>query len=40
MKRDVYTLKQARRVKKIDNVIFTGELMKEIVDELCRMKKK
>lgn len=33
-KRHIKTINQARRIKNIDNVIFDGELMKAIVDEL------
>jgi len=39
MKRNIYTLEQVRRIKKIDNVVFEGQIIKEIVDELYRLRK-
>jgi len=39
MKRHISTIKQARRIKKIDNVVFDGEIIKQIVDELYNIRK-
>ena len=38
-KRYIKTMKQARRIKKIDNVIFEGDIIKEIVDKLNELEK-
>jgi len=39
-KRDIKTMKQVRRIKKIDNVVFQGDIIKEIVDKIYSLDKK
>jgi len=39
-KRKIKTLSQVRRIKKIDNVIFEGEIIKEIVDKIYSLEDK
>jgi hypothetical protein len=36
-KRSIRTMKQVRRIKKIDNVIFEGDIIKEIVDKIYEL---
>jgi len=36
-KRSIKTMKQVRRIKKIDNVIFEGDIIKEIVDKIYEL---